>query len=256
MTAAAPMPPGPSIGRSFAAITGLVARSGVNRARIAGLLVFAGIGVVAAALTRDGAATAVSLTDAVDGFVLQFLAPITALLFATAVFGDMVDDGSLVYLWLRPVRRWVTALAGTTAPLVTSLLLVLPATVAYALAAGADGRGVAVSVAAAAIALVAYVPLFVGLGLRIRRSLLWGLAYILIWEAAVAPNSDSLARLSVRTYARSVLAGGLDTPACPVTWPCLDAFTVGTAAAVVACAIIGLVGLAWTVRRLHVQDVP
>lgn len=261
MTAPTPMPaptppPGPGIGRSFVAVTGLVARMGVNRARIAGLVAFAAIGVVAAALTGEGTPTAVDLTSQIDGFVLRFLAPVTALLFATAVFGDMVDDGSLVYLWLRPVRRWVTALAGTAAPLATSFVIVLPATIAFAVASGARGTGITAAVAASSVALLAYVPIFVGLGLRIRRSLLWGLAYVLIWEGAVAPNSDSLARLSVRTYARSVLAGGLDADICPVTWPCLDIFTVSVASAVVACVVIGVVGIAWTVRRLHVQDIP
>ena len=261
MTAPAPVPPpssgpGPGIGRSFVAVAGLVARSGVSRTRIAGLLVFAAIGVVAAALTGEGTPNAVDLTEQIDGFVLRFLAPVTALLFATAAFGDMVDDGSLVYLWLRPVRRWVTALAGTAAPLATSLLIVLPATVAFALASGSGGTGVVAAVAASTVALVAYVPIFVGLGLRIRRSLLWGLAYILIWEAAVAPNSDSLARLSVRTYARSVLSGGLDAETCPGTWPCLDVFTVSVGTAVAAGTLIGVAGFVWTVRRLHVQDVP
>lgn len=261
MTVPAPVPaptpgPGPGFVRSFTAVAGLVARSGVSRARIAGLVVFAAIGVVAAALTGEGAPTAVDLTEQIDGFVLRFLAPVTALLFATAAFGDMVDDGSLVYLWLRPVRRWVTALAGTAAPLVTSIVIVLPATVAFAVASGAEGGDIAAAVAASTVALLAYTPLFVGLGLRVRRSLLWGLAYVLIWEGAVAPNSDSLARLSVRTYARSVLAGGLDADICPDTWPCLDVFTVSVGSAVVACLLIGAVGVGWTVRRLHVQDVP
>ncbi len=262
MTAPLPLPPGPaprgpSGGRAFLAVAGLVARLTLSRARIAGLAAVAVIGVVAAALTTSsGTPLPTDLVSRIDGFVLRLFVPVTALLFATAALGDMVDDGSLVYLWMRPVKRGVTALAATVAPFLTALAIVAPTTVAYAVASGADASQAGIALAAAVVALVAYVPLFVAVGLRLRRALLWGLAYVLIWEAAVAPNSDALARLAVRTYSRSVLVDGLDAGVCPDTWPCLDVLTVPGSTAVVAAVVIGLVGGVWTWRRLRVQDVP
>ena len=50
-----------------------------------------------------------------------FVLPVVALVFAGAAIGDLRDDKTLVYLWLRPMDRW-------------------PIVVGAALAAGADAR--------------------------------------------------------------------------------------------------------------------
>ena len=68
------------------------------------------------------------------------------------------------------------------------------------------------TVAAATVALAAYIGIFCALGLVAKRSLVWGLLYIFIWEGFVATAADSAARLAVRTYARSVLMGIADVP--------------------------------------------
>ena len=39
-----------------------------------------------------------------------------------------------------------------------------------------------------------------------RRALVWGLAYILLWESFVASAGKGASRLAVRAYTRSVLA--------------------------------------------------
>ena len=54
--------------------------------------------------------------------------------------------------------------------------------------------------------------LFVLLGLWVRRALLWGLAYILLWEGFVAIAGQNAQRLAIRSYTRSLLrdATGVD----------------------------------------------
>ena len=54
--------------------------------------------------------------------------------------------------------------------------------------------------------MIAYGGIFTWLGLRVRRALVWGLAYILLWEGFVASAGKSASRLAVRAYTRSVLA--------------------------------------------------
>ena len=44
-------------------------------------------------------------TSFIDAFGLSLLVPVTTLVFASAALGDPADDGTLVYLWLRPVPR-------------------------------------------------------------------------------------------------------------------------------------------------------
>ena len=53
---------------------------------------------------------------------------------------------------------------------------------------------------------MAYSAVFCGLGLRVRRALAWGLAYLLIWEQAVARVSHGAARASLFISTRSLAA--------------------------------------------------
>ena len=46
--------------------------------------------------------------------------------------------------------------------------------------------------------------MFVALGLKLPRALAWGLAYILIWEGAVANAGAGLAKLALRLSTRSI----------------------------------------------------
>jgi ABC-2 type transport system permease protein len=48
--------------------------------------------------------------------------------------------------------------------------------------------------------------LFVALGLRLKRALVWGLLYIFIWEGFVATANSAAARLALRSYSRSLLS--------------------------------------------------
>src|SRR5258708_40350013 len=64
------------------------------------------------------------------GIGLGVLLPITALVFGTSAFGGEVEDGTLIYLMVKPVPRWqltfskyVVALAATVAVIVSASLL-------------------------------------------------------------------------------------------------------------------------------------
>ena len=51
--------------------------------------------------------------------------PVTTLVFAAASLGDFREDGTLVYLWLRPVPRWQIIAAALGASITVTLPLVL-----------------------------------------------------------------------------------------------------------------------------------
>jgi ABC-2 type transport system permease protein len=131
---------------------------------------------------------------------------VCALMFASSALGDMVDDRTLVYVWLTPVaRRWL-ALAATLASITVALPLALvPLTIAAA-ATGAGPELVWATALATAVGTVGYCGLFTALGLRFRRALVWGIAYILVWEGFVATASDAAATLSLRAYTASILS--------------------------------------------------
>jgi len=144
-------------------------------------------------------------TNFINAFGLSLYAPVVTLVFASAALGDPQEDGTLVYLWLRPIPRWKIVLGATLATATVALPFVLGALVIGAGLTGAGPDLVLGTIASATLAVVAYAGLFTYLGLRVKRSLVWGLAYILLWEGFVASAGRSAARLAVRAYTRSVL---------------------------------------------------
>ena len=142
----------------------------------------------------------------VNGYGLSLLVPVVALVFASASLGDPSEDGTLVYLWLRPVPRWQLALSAFAASVTVVAPIAVAPLVVGAAVTGTGWRLVAASAAGGMLATVAYSAVFCGLGLRVRRALAWGLAYLLIWEEAVARISHGAARVSLFVSTRSLAA--------------------------------------------------
>jgi ABC-2 type transport system permease protein len=176
------------------------------------------------------------------------LVPITSLVLASASLGDLAEDATLVHLWLRPVKRFHIAVASWLAALTFTVpLAVIPMSIAAAIT-GVGGRFVVGTFVACLLGSLAYTALFVGLGLRISRALAWGLAYVLVWEGAIANAGAGLSKLAVRLYTRSLLR--TMTPGTPRM-----RFPVGAIAAVIVPLVVTGVALALTTRRLHNTDI-
>ncbi|MFN0028805.1 MAG: hypothetical protein ACKV2O_16715 [Acidimicrobiales bacterium] len=221
-----------------------------SRARLVALSLF-GVGVMLVGLAIGLADTLRPERAAamfVNGVGLSVLVPVVALVFASACFGDLVDDATLVYLWLRPVPRWQLAAAAYVSALSVVLpLTVVPLCVGAALAGG--GTDVLIGTAAAVtVGVVTYCALFLALGLRVQRALAWGLAYILIWEGFVAQAGRGASRLAIRAYTSSVLS-----ETAGVTLRLANATTV---TAVVVPLLVAAVAIGYTTFRLGRHDVP
>jgi ABC-2 type transport system permease protein len=151
----------------------------------------------------------VRLDDAVAtvtnvGFTI--LVPIVSLVFAAASFGDTREDGTLVYLWLRPMKRWPIVLGAWLASITVSLpLVVIPMSVsAYLHDVGSD---LVVGAALGSfVGVLAYSALFVLLGLFVKNGIVWGLAYIIIWEGVVAAFGSAAAKIAMRGYTSSIVS--------------------------------------------------
>ena len=200
---------------AFVTVWGVLVRSIATRLRVAALGLL-GLGAVALGISVhvanpfDRADAAWSL---VDTYGLSLLVPVVSLVFASAALGDVTEDGTLVYLWLRPYPRWQLAVAAFAASVTVVVpVAVLPLVLAAALT-GEGGRLVAAAAAGGLLATIAYSAVFCGLGLRVRRALAWGLAYLLIWEQAVARVSHGAARgVTVHKYE---ITGRPRGPSCP-----------------------------------------
>ncbi len=235
-----------TFGALFGAIVPLVA----SRSRLVALSLF-GMAVMLVGLAiglADTLRPERAATLFVNGVGLSVLVPVVALVLASASFGDLVDDATLVYLWLRPVPRWQLALAAYSSALCVTLpLTVVPLSLGAMLAGG--GPDVLIgTVASVTVGVVAYCAVFLALGLRAQRALAWGLAYILIWEGFVAQAGKGASRLAIRAYTRSVLS-----ETAGVTLRLANAEVV---TAVVVPLLVAAAAIAYTTFRLGRHDVP
>jgi ABC-2 type transport system permease protein len=182
----------------------------------------------------------------INAFGLGFFVPITALILAAASLGDFRDDGSLVYLWLRPVSRSMIIAAAMSASLTVVLPLAAIPLIASATIMSGESEVVVATWASVAIGVVAYVAIFVALGLRTTRALLWGLVYVLLWEGFIS-RAGGAGRLSISNYTRSILTHVSGTD--------LDLAEASLATAYIVPVVVAIGAAAYAVRRFQHQEV-
>ncbi len=193
---------------AFVAIYRLILRNQATTGRIVAVTALGGLGVLLGLAIGVNADTFPIYRGArlVNGYGLTVLVPVVSLVFASSALGDLVDDKTLVYLWLRPVNRLTMAAAAAAAALTICIpAVVIPISLIAVLTKG--GMDLVLGAALSAlVGVVGYVGIFLALGIRFRRALVWGLAYILLWEGFVATASKTANRLALRGYTRSVLS--------------------------------------------------
>lgn len=177
-----------------------------------------------------------------QNLVLGVLLPITALIFGTTTFGGEVEDGTLIYLLVRPVSRWQVVLvkfvvaALISAAVVSASVLLAWLALRNADLPGAFAKGFMISVTLGA---AVYCGIFSCLGLFTRRGLVAGLIYTIVFENILARNLPGLKWLSVREFSMSLAqwAGG-DA----IKWPQVGVpmTTVWVAGAIILAAALTL----------------
>jgi ABC-2 type transport system permease protein len=141
----------------------------------------------------------------------QALVPLAALILASGMVRDEVENQTLTYLMIRPLPRPSIYLAKLLAAwlVAASLAAVFDTTALAAIHWGADdfwGKVVPVHAARVAalsgLALTVYVALFGGLSLVMRWVLPLGVAYIAVFEGVFANVDFAVRRLTVLWYVR------------------------------------------------------
>jgi ABC-2 type transport system permease protein len=233
---------------------GVVLRQLITRGRVAALAL---VGIVVTAVAVAVGASATAADTAADrtergvrlisdlGFTT--LAPIVALVFASAALGDLREDATLVYLWLRPMDRWPVVVGAWLAAVTVSVPLVLVPLVASSIVVDAGNGLVGATVLAGFVAVIAYSAVFVLAGLLLKNAIVWGLGYVLIWEGIVAAFGSFAAKLAIRGYTRSILTAITDVD--------LDLGDIGLVAAVTIPVVAAGVALALAGLRLRSMDV-
>ncbi len=241
-------PSNPSQAAVFVAVYGLLLRSVATRGRLAAIGALAVISIATALAVN--ASSPFDPLEAAIGYVngnLSTLVPVAVLVFGAATLGDLVDDGTLVYLWLRPVPARVHVLAAWAATVTITVPLVGAPLVLATAMIEADGPLIGATILGLLVGISAYSALFVMAGIRFRRALPWGLVYILIWEGFVASAGETAARLAVRSYVRSILA--------QLTDQSIKLAEFNLASGILVPLGVTVVALAYASRRLARTDV-
>lgn len=202
-TSAAPLPAVASIYRMFL-------RGQLTRLRALGLLLLSLIAILLAILARTDEFSPVrTAVEIMAEYGISLVVPVCTLWIASSLTGDLIEDRLMVYLWLKPVPRWVVPTAAVAAAVTIMVpLVVVPLGVAAAISG--SGALLVSTVTTSLIGVFAYGAVFVLFGLRFSRALWWGLAYVLVWENAIARLTDGLARLSIRSYLSTLMSRAND----------------------------------------------
>ncbi|MFF2849935.1 ABC transporter permease [Streptomyces sp. NPDC058001] len=161
--------------------------------------------VIAAAVRGFTGADDQIAADVLGGFALATMVPIIGVIAGTGAIGPEIDDGSVVYLLAKPVKRPTI--------IFTKLIVAIGVTMAFSaiptLIAGfiLNGNGQQVAVAytiAALVGSIAYAALFLLLGTITRHAVVFGLVYALVWEALFGTLVAGARTLSVQQWSLAI----------------------------------------------------
>jgi ABC-2 type transport system permease protein len=239
--------------RSLAALFVLTLRQHARGRRLLVLsLLFALPGILAAvvSLTSRFVPHAEGLEFAlVLNLIPHALAPLAALIYAAGIIQDDVEEQTLTYLLLRPLPKWALYLVKLAATLVaTSLLIAIFAAVTLAvidltakepMTSGLVERALKTA-GLLSLAQVGYCGLFGLLGLLTRRTIIVGVAYIVLLEGLLASLDTVARRLTVMYYYRVLTLRWL-APASGRDWSIDLATAPETRTCVLTLVSVGLV---------------
>ncbi len=225
----------------------VVLRQLTSRSRIIGLTLLALVAPISGFALGSADASLDDSVRLIASVGLGLVLPVVSLVFAGAAIGDLRDDKTLVYLWLRPMDRWPIVLGAALAAATLVAPITIVPIVAAAILTGAGNGIVAGTLVATVVGLIAYVGVFTLFGVWLKRFIVWGLAYILIWEGFVAQAGAGVARIALRKYTRSILVDrtGAD----------LDLADFSLATAVIVPLVVAVVALVIASWRLSNQDI-
>lgn len=189
-----------------ATVAQLTARSLLGRRRALLLLALPAILLLLAGMIRafagEDPGTTVGL---LGGFALGTVVPLLALIAGTGAIGPEIDDGSVVYLLAKPLRRAtiVHSKLAVSVAVVTAVAAIPTLLAGLVLSGMADGLAVAYGVGAFAAG-IAYCAVFLLLAVLTRNAVVVGLLYALIWESLIGGFVPGAQVLSIRQWALAV----------------------------------------------------
>lgn len=251
-----PAAPAAPAGSMSAPLSGPIVRLGLRavfgRARVVLMAGLPFVLILLALLTAQADPAVSASQQFLTGFGVGVIAPVVVLIATTTLITSEFDDGSILYLLIKPISRTAIVASKTVVVLVAVLGGVLvPMVLAAALLGLGSYNGIAAAAAGALISGLGYTGVFTMLATLLKRSILGCLAYWLVWESIIVGLVPPARWLSVRSWATSAMTdlstmpGGAD-PAVPLWY---------SVVAAVAAVVIGVAVAARRLRSVTLSEV-
>jgi ABC-2 type transport system permease protein len=186
----------------------------------------------------------------VQRLLLPTVTAFVAVVIGASAIGDEREDGTILYLAATPLTRVSLVLTKVLASWTASMALLVPSVlIAGIVALGPDASASLLLWPLVAVALSAfcYCAVAAWLSLAIRRPVVIGVLYILLWEGSIATFAASADRFSIAAYGRAIAVEGV-----------IDVNAPGVSApvAVIVLAIVSAVAIWAAARRMVRTELP
>jgi ABC-2 type transport system permease protein len=228
----------------------LTLRQVLGQRRAFFMVLLAALPLLAALIFRlsdaDMSAPRWTATHLLDGLIITIILPLVTLVFGTTALGMEIEDGTILYLLAKPLRRLdVVGAKLAAAWLPAALLLLLSTVLSAGIALGGDNTSILIGFTVAIVlGSLAYCCIFLALSAFTNHALIGGLIYVFLWEGVVTQLFGGTRYLSVRQYVLGL--ADLIAKTSPRTF---HADLNGTTA-LVLMAIVCVVAVTVAVRRL------
>ncbi|GLF95768.1 ABC transporter permease [Streptomyces yaizuensis] len=181
----------------------LTYRAVLGRRRAAILFILPALLLLIAAAVRFFNGADDQIADAVLGqFALATMVPLIGVIAGTGSIGPEIDDGSIVYLLAKPVKRPTIILTKLTVAIAVTMVFSAVPTMIAGMILNGNGQQIAVAYTVAAlVASIAYAALFLLIGTISRNAVVIGMIYALIWESLFGSLVPGARTLSIQQWA-------------------------------------------------------
>ncbi|WP_067799261.1 ABC transporter permease [Actinomadura formosensis] len=138
-------------------------------------------------------------------FGLATLLPLLALIAGTGVIGPEIDDGQIMYVLTKPIRREVIVLTKLVVAIVlVTVFAVVPTLLAGLVLAGTTAGLTPAFTVGVLVGGFAYSAVFVALAVASRNAVTIGLLYALVWESLLGSFAPGAKSASIQQWCLSI----------------------------------------------------
>lgn len=198
---------------------------------------------------------------------LRFTVPVLGVFYGTSLMADEVEDKTITYLFVRPVRRGAVLVGKYLAYLACTTCVVLPSVVlVYLLVVpmqdvrelGRSFTDLLTDLGLLALGLAVYGAVFAFIGAAFRRPLLIGLVFIFGWEQAALAFPGYMKQLTVAYYLQALVPHAMPSDGVVSMLQGFFRDSPGVAVSLLTLTVIWAVFLVWATwvveRREYVLE--